>query len=224
LLAAPFFWNNGGLVGLINLYKSTLSSYPYSSVNAFNLYALTDPMWSSLDLTWLGITYRVWGFIFILVAVAVAAFYSFKKDRLDLSKSYFIGMVLIVVVFVLGTKMHERYMFPAIILCMFTYIASRDRRFLSLFLGFSLTQYINVAYTLTHLNAGVNPGADGIVLVTSITNLSLLLYMLYIGYDVYVRGGVKPLPAPPTPEEKYEEDLKVVEQIRPHQKGGRLKR
>lgn len=129
LLAAPFFWNNGGLVGLINLYKSTLSSYPYSSVNAFNLYALTDPMWSSLDLTWLGITYRVWGFIFILVAVAVAAFFSFKKDRLDLSKSYFIGMALIVVVFVLGTKMHERYMFPAVILCMFTYIASRDRRF-----------------------------------------------------------------------------------------------
>ncbi|WP_248549049.1 glycosyltransferase 87 family protein [Paenibacillus odorifer] len=222
LLAAPFFWNNGGLVGIIDLYKSTLSSYPYSSVNAFNLYALTDPMWSSLDLTWLGIPYRVWGFIFILVAVAVAAFYSFKKDRLDLTKSYFIGMVLIVVVFVLGTKMHERYMFPALILCLFTYIESRDRRFLSLFLGFSLTQYINVAYTLSHLNADVSPGADGIVLVTAIANLALLLYMLNIGYDVYVRKGIKPLPAPITPEEQYEEDLRVVGQIKPHQKGGRF--
>ncbi|WP_232061131.1 glycosyltransferase 87 family protein [Paenibacillus odorifer] len=222
LLAAPFFWNNGGLIGIIDLYKSTLSSYPYSSVNAFNLYALTDPMWSSLDLTWLGIPYRVWGFIFILVAVAVAAFYSFKKDRLDLTKSYFIGMVLIVVVFVLGTKMHERYMFPALILCLFTYIESRDRRFLSLFLGFSLTQYINVAYTLSHLNADVSPGADGIVLVTAIANLALLLYMLNIGYDVYVRKGIKPLPAPITPEEQYEEDLRVVGQIKPHQKGGRF--
>ncbi|OME12300.1 hypothetical protein BSK47_27620 [Paenibacillus odorifer] len=222
LLAAPFFWNNGGLVGIIDLYKSTLSSYPYSSVNAFNLYALTDPMWSSLDLTWLGIPYRVWGFIFILVAVAVAAFYSFKKDRLDLTKSYFIGMVLIVVVFVLGTKMHERYMFPALILCLFTYIESRDRRFLSLFLGFSLTQYINVAYTLSHLNADVSPGADGIVLVTAIANLALLLYMLNIGYDVYVRKVIKPLPAPITPEEQYEEDLRVVGQIKPHQKGGRF--
>lgn len=219
LLAAPFFWNNGGLVGLINLYKSTLSSYPYSSVNAFNLYALTDPLWSSLDLTWLGITYRVWGFIFILVAVAIAAFYSFKKDRLDLSKSYFIGMTLIIVVFVLGTKMHERYMFPALILCLFTYIASRDRRFLTLFLGFSLTQYINVSYTLSHLNADSNPGADGIVLVTAIGNLALLLYMLYIGYDVYVRSSVKPLPAPLTPEEQYQQDLIVVEQIRTASEG-----
>lgn len=220
LLAAPFFWNNGGLVGIINLYKSTLSSYPYTSVNAFNLYALTDPLWSSLDLTWLGITYRVWGFIFILVAVAVAAYYSFKKDQMDLSKSYFIGMTLIVVVFVLGTKMHERYMFPALILCMFTYIASRDRRFLTLFLGFSLTQYINVSYTLSHLNADSNPGADGIVLVTAIANLALLLYMLYIGYDVYVRRSIKPLPAPLTPEEQYQQDLIVVEQIRAASEGG----
>lgn len=219
LLAAPFFWNNGGLVGIINLYKSTLSSYPYTSVNAFNLYALTDPLWSSLDLTWLGITYRVWGFIFILVAVAVAAYYSFKKDQMDLSKSYFIGMTLIVVVFVLGTKMHERYMFPALILCMFTYIASRDRRFLTLFLGFSLTQYINVSYTLSHLNADSNPGADGIVLVTAIANLALLLYMLYIGYDVYVRRSIKPLPAPLTPEEQYQQDLIVVEQIRAASEG-----
>lgn len=214
ILAAPFFWNNGGLVGLINLYKSTLSSYPYSSVNAFNLYALTDPMWSSLDLTWLGISYRIWGFIFILVAVALAAYYSFKKDRLDLSKSYFIGMVLIVVVFVLGTKMHERYMYPALILCLFTYIQSRDRRFLPLFLGFSLTQYINVGYTLAHLNAGSNPGADGIVLVTAIANLGLLLYMLYIGYDVYVRQGTKLLPPPSSREEKHQEDLRVVEGMR----------
>lgn len=219
LLAAPFFWNNGGLVGIINLYKSTLSSYPYTSVNAFNLYALTDPLWSSLDLTWLGITYRVWGFIFILVAVAVAAYYSFKKDHMDLSKSYFIGMTLIVVVFVLGTKMHERYMFPALILCMFTYIASRDRRFLTLFLGFSLTQYINVSYTLSHLNADSNPGPDGIVLVTAIANLALLLYMLYIGYDVYVRRSIKPLPAPLTPEEQYQQDLIVVEQIRAASEG-----
>lgn len=219
LLAAPFFWNNGGLVGIINLYKSTLSSYPYTSVNAFNLYALTDPLWSSLDLTWLGITYRVWGFIFILVAVAVAAYYSFKKDQMDLSKSYFIGMTLIVVVFVLGTKMHERYMFPALILCMFTYIASRDRRFLTLFLGFSLTQYINVSYTLSHLNADSNPGADGIVLVTAIANLALLLYMLYIGYDVYVRRSIKPLPAPLTPVEQYQQDLIVVEQIRAASEG-----
>ncbi|QSF45552.1 phospholipid carrier-dependent glycosyltransferase [Paenibacillus tianjinensis] len=215
LLAAPFFWNNGGLGGLIDLYKSTLSSYPYSTVNAFNLYALTDPMWSSMDLTWLGITYRVWGFIFILAAVAAAVYFSFKKDRKELSKSYFIGMVLIVIMFVLGTKMHERYIYPALILCLFSYIESRDRRFLTLFLGFTLTQYINVGYTLAHLNAGNNPPSDGIVLVTAIANLALLVYTLYTGYMVYVRKQTKLLAPPATDTEKRAADLALAEGIRP---------
>ncbi|WP_286155080.1 glycosyltransferase family 39 protein [Bacillus sp. FJAT-27264] len=214
VLAAPFFWNNGGLSGLINLYKGTLSSYPYSTVNAFNLYALTGPMWSALDQTWLGISYRGWGFVFILVAVALAMFYSFQKDRKDLSRSFFIGMILIVTVFVLGTKMHERYMYPALILAVFAFIQSKDRRFLTLFLGFSLTQYVNVGYTLAHLNAGNNPEADGIVIVTAITNLALLLYMLYIGYDVYGRQRVKSLPPLRSEEEHRSEDLGLVQNIR----------
>ncbi|UQZ34754.1 phospholipid carrier-dependent glycosyltransferase [Paenibacillus sp. PK3_47] len=215
LLAAPYFWNNGGLMGLIDLYKATLSSYPYSTVNAFNLYALTDPMWSSLDMTWLGIPYRIWGYIVILAAVAAAAYYSFGKDRKDLSKSYFIGMVLIVIMFVLGTKMHERYMFPVLILAIFAYIESRDRRFLTLFLGFTLTQYINVGYTLAHLNAGGNPPSDGIVLVTSIANLALLFYMLYTGYAVYIRRDRKLLLPPPTPAEKLQADMLLAEELRP---------
>ncbi|MDQ0196674.1 glycosyltransferase family 39 protein [Paenibacillus wynnii] len=221
LLAVPFFWNNGGLGGIIRLYKATLSSYPYSSVNAFNLYALTDPLWSPLDTTWLGITYRIWGFIFILVAVAFAVLFSFAKERLDLSKSYYIGMVLIVIVFVLGTKMHERYLFPVVILCLFSFIESRDRRFLTLFLGFSLTQYINVGYTLAHLNAGNNPGSDGIVLITAITNLGLLLYMLYIGYHVYIRKETKLLLPQYTVAEKNAEDLSIIEDIRPFAESGR---
>lgn len=222
LLAVPFFWNNGGIGGIINLYKNTLSSYPYSSVNAFNLYALTDPLWSSLETTFLGISYRIWGFIFILVAVALAALFSFAKDRINLSKSYYIGMVLIVVVFVLGTKMHERYLFPVIILCLFSFIESRDRRFLTLFLGFSLTQYINVGYTLAHLNAGINPGSDGIVLVTAIANLGLLLYMLYIGYHVYIRKVTKPLLPQYTAADKTAADLNIIEDIRPFAESGRV--
>ncbi|WP_150271926.1 glycosyltransferase family 39 protein [Paenibacillus tepidiphilus] len=215
VLATPFFWNNGGLGGLIDLYRNTLSSYPYSTVNAFNLYALTDPMWSSLDLMFLGIPYRTWGFIAILFAVATAAHFSFKKDSKDLTKSYFIGMLLIVIMFVLGTKMHERYIYPALILALFAFIESKDRRFLTLFLGFSITQYINVGYTLAYLNTGSNPPSDGIVLVTSIANLALLAYMLYVGLAVYIRGDVKRLPLPQTAADKSAADLQLVEGLRP---------
>lgn len=215
LLSAPFFWSNGGLGGLIDLYKSTLTSYPYSTVNAFNLYALTDPLWAGIDQTWLSIPYRTWGFISILAAVATAAHFSFKKNPKELSKSFFIGLLLIVFMFVLGTKMHERYMYPAILLGLFAYMESKDRRFLMLFLGQSLTLYINVAYTLAHLNAGNNPPSDGIVLVTAIANLILFVYMLYVGNEVYLRKRVKPLAPPLTKQEFDQADTETVEAIRP---------
>lgn len=215
ILAAPFFWGNGGIAGLIKLYMATLSSYPYSTVNAFNLYMLSAPTWTSIDEKWLGIPYRLWGNLFILVAVAVAAYFSFRKNRKDLSKSHFIAMALIVVMFVAGAKMHERYMFPALLLCLFAFIQSKDRRFLPLFMGFSITQYINVGYVLKHLNAGQNPGSDGIVLLCSITNVALLLYMLYIGYQVYVRERVLPLIPPPDKEEQQRLDRSETEKLRP---------
>lgn len=214
-LASPFFWGNGGLAGMVNLYKATLSSYPYSTVNAFNLFALTDPMWSPLDSTWLGISYRIWGMIAILFAVATAGHYSFHGDRKNAGKAYFIGMLLIVIVFVLGSKMHERYMFPALALTLFAFIDSKDRRFLTLFLGFSLTHYINVGYTLDYLNIGSHPTGDGIVILCSIANLALLLYMLLIGYRVYLQGRIQELAPLVTQGERSAADVRAAEQLRP---------
>ncbi|WP_052756044.1 phospholipid carrier-dependent glycosyltransferase [Paenibacillus durus] len=215
LITLPFFWGNGGLGGLIDLYKSTLSSYPYSTVNAFNLYTLIAPSWSPIDQLWLGIPYRAWGNIFIIVAVALAALFSFRKDRKDLSKSFFIGLVLIVVMFVVGTKMHERYMFPALVLSLFAFMEIKDRRLLTLFFGLSLTQFANVEYVLLYLNAGQNPGSDGIVLVTSIANVGLLLYMLYIGWDIFFRRRVLTLAPAYTDKQKRETDLALVCELRP---------
>lgn len=219
LITLPFFWDNGGLGGLIDLYKSTLSSYPYSTVNAFNLYMLIAPSWAPIDRLWLGIPFRAWGNIAIIAAVLLAGVYSFRKDKKDLSKSFFIGLVLIVVMFVIGTKMHERYMFPALILSLFAFMETKDRRLLTLFFGQSLTQYVNVAYVLLHLNAGQNPGSDGIVLVTSIANIGLLLFMLYIGWDIYFRGKILPLAPPYTDRQLREADLALAGELRPSSHG-----
>lgn len=193
LLAFPFFWNNGGLPALIDLYKTTLASYPYASVNAFNLYALFGYNWAPLDERWLLLPFRIWGLLFILAAVAYAVYISLRRRGRDLSKSFFIALALIVIVFVLGTKMHERYMFPALLLCLFSFIHTRDRRLLYLYLGFSLTQYVNVAYVLGYLNLGTSPGNDGIVLLCSLANMGLLVYMLALGYRIYVQKKRLPI-------------------------------
>ncbi len=214
LLAWPFFQSQGGLSGLIDLYRTTLSSYAYASVNAFNIYALFGQNWSSLDNSWLFLTFRTWGTLAIVGAVAYTCYISFRKKSpgRDLSNSYFIAMALIVIMFVLGTKMHERYMFPALILSLFSFIQVKDRRLLTLFAGFSLTQYLNVAYVLKYLNAGSSPGTDGIMLVCSIANIALLGYMVYLGADIYVKKRIKPL-KPWTDADRQQEDQALLTKL-----------
>ncbi|GLX71434.1 glycosyltransferase family 39 protein [Paenibacillus glycanilyticus] len=195
LLAAPFIWNNGGLSALYNLYKSTLSSYPYGTLNAFNLYALTGGQWAQLDQHWLGLKYSAWGNIGIVFATASSIlFFAFRKQQKDLSGSFYMALILIVTVFMFAAKMHERYMFPALLLLIFAYIEAKDRRILHLLLGFSITHFINVGYVLDFSKANAFlPSSNGILIVTSICNLGLYLYMIYIGYDRYMRGCQLPV-------------------------------
>ncbi|WP_052350817.1 phospholipid carrier-dependent glycosyltransferase [Paenibacillus gorillae] len=212
-LAIPFFWSNGGLSGLISLYKTTLASYPYATLNVFNLYALTGGNWTDLDHTFLFIPYSTWGIIAILLAVALSVFLSVNaKHKSDLSKSYYIGLILISVMFLLGTKMHERYLFPAILLGVFAYIEAKDRRILHILLGYSITFFINVGYVLAFSKFTTNVPTDGIVIVTSIANLGLLLYMLYVGYDIYIRGRVQSVPSL-AEDEQARNDEKLLSEI-----------
>ncbi|MDQ8735771.1 phospholipid carrier-dependent glycosyltransferase [Paenibacillus sp. LHD-38] len=192
LLALPFFWGNGGLSGLFQLYKGTLSSYPYATLNAFNLYALSNDNWKPITETWLLFSFKTWGTIFILAAVALAAYFTLRKKDSDSSnRVYFIAMVLIVVVFMGVTKMHERYLFPVLLLGLFAFLQSLDRRMLIVFYGFSLTSFINIAYVLDFSKTTTNVPFNGIVLLCSLANIGLMLYLLYIGYDKYIRGRVK---------------------------------
>ncbi|MBD2871535.1 glycosyltransferase family 39 protein [Paenibacillus arenilitoris] len=194
VLALPFFWGNGGLAALFNLYKGTLSSYPYATLNAFNLYALSGSNWKPLSDTWLLLSFETWGNLFILAAVAFAAWFGLKKrEGLDAERPYFIAVVLIAVVFIGVTKMHERYLFPVLLLGILAFIRSFDRRLLHVYFGYSVTSFVNIAYVLDYSKSSTNVPSDGIVLLCSLANAGLLLYLLYIGYDRYVAGREKPL-------------------------------
>lgn len=213
LLALPFFWGNGGLAGILNLYKTTLSSYPYATINAFNLFALSGGNWLPIEQKWLFLSYQTWGYIFIVAATALAVYYFMSKEGKKGLASYFIGLVLITVVFVLGPKMHERYMFPALILSLFSFIQSKDRRLLFIYFGLSLTHFVNVAYVfLAYVASTQSPPTDGIVMLCSIANLGLLAYMLYVGHDIYYRGGRKPL-QPVTEYEQQGKQKKLLSKL-----------
>jgi dolichyl-phosphate-mannose-protein mannosyltransferase len=203
LLAAPFFLNNGGLRAIFNLYKSTLASYPYASVNAYNWFALLGKNWVPLDQKWLFISYQAWGNLAIIFAVLCAAGLFFAKRRDDQSRYFFIALVLIAIIFVLGVKMHERYIFPALLLILFSFLHLKDRRLLYLFFGFSVTNFINVGYVSLHSNVGIyHLRIDSIVFLCSLATVGLLIYLLYVGYDIYFRNRINPLTPLPKNEQR----------------------
>lgn len=179
---------------IVHLYRETLASYPFATLNAFNLYALTLGNWKPLGDSFILFSYGTWGTLFIFVAVGLALYYFLKGRHNQEGLPYFIALVLISTMFLFGTKMHERYWFPAVALALAAFLHVKDRRLLLSFLGITVCHYLNVAYVLDLSWSGATPAkTDGLMLLVSFMSLVLFGYLLKIGYDVFVRGQVLPV-------------------------------
>jgi len=191
VIILPFSTKQGPF-WVIELYKNTLASYPFASLNAFNLFALFGGNFVQETETFLFFSFKTWGFIFIAAIVAFSALLYFKNR--DKSRIFFIALFIMAAVFVLSAKMHERYLFPAILLALACYIYTRDRRILILYWGFTLTQLVNVAMVLHFiLNRSFNAVArgDSLLRLISFINLCLLVYTVKIAVDVFIKNKNK---------------------------------
>lgn len=148
LLALPFSSSLSPL-WLINLYGNTFNGYRYFTVNGYNLYAVLDMNWRSLD--------SVPGSGMINIAVIgsclilCARLYFAQKDKI---KIFACAFVLITVFFCFCTMMHERYMFPALLLAMVMYAFTGRKKFLRLFVGSTTACFINTAASMQSQYAG----------------------------------------------------------------------
>lgn len=179
ILLIPFSINQN-ILWIVNKYTTTLASYPFASVNAFNLFTLFGGNWISDKGNFLFLSYSTWSTLFILATVAFSGFVYFKSNVK--SKGLFISAFIIVSVFVMCTKMHERYMFPAMILTLIWYIHSQEKYSLFAFAALTSTIFINHAYILKAAALGiVKVNQSGIVTVTSIVNIGILIYFVATG-------------------------------------------
>ena len=104
-----------------------------------------------------GITAGNWG-TFMIVLSVVFALWMLLQGK-DLKHLPLVGAVLLLLLFNTGTKMHERYLFPALMLLVIAFIAEKDRRIIWLLLGVSAFSLMNVGCVLDrNLRIG---GADG---------------------------------------------------------------
>ncbi|WP_265445868.1 hypothetical protein [Acetivibrio straminisolvens] len=98
-----------------NLYLTSVQDYPYPTANAFNLWTLLGgqpPIFDSN--TFFILSYNAWGTILFLISIGIAFAYLLKYRKSDFAM-YFASFFILASAFTFMTKMHERYLLPAII-------------------------------------------------------------------------------------------------------------
>jgi len=179
LVILPFEWTNP-ITFLTNIYFGAYGGYAYTSINAFNLWGLYGLWVPDGGLNILGWTLFGAFAIFVLF---------FLNKRFKVSSDYlalFSAFMLFFAFFMFPTRIHERYLFPAIsVLALMFPLIKRAR---PLYVALTATLLINEAYVLYWLNksypnAAPNLTGDPIVVAVSAINLLMLVYASIIMWD-----------------------------------------
>jgi Gpi18-like mannosyltransferase len=171
----PFEWSNP-VTFLSKIYFGAYSGYQYTSINAFNLWGLFGLWQPDGNLVILG-----WA---LFGAFAAFTLYVLHK-RFNVSGEWlaiFAAFMLFFAFFMLPTRIHERYLFPAIsmLALMFPFI-KKARPFYVVLTG---TLLVNQAYVLYYLNLGAFiTSGDLVVLAVSVINLVMFFYASVLLWD-----------------------------------------
>ena len=158
-------------------YVNTLGSYPYCTINAYNFWALLGQNWRPQTSTFFGVQINTWGTLAILVSVALSGFIYFKLKE-DKSR-YFLSMaVLIGNMFLFSVRMHERYLFPIIVLLLAAFLVKPTKELFFTYVGFSVLHFLNVGHVLwAYIEEEGNTAPNG-----SMLGITALLTMLLFAY------------------------------------------
>jgi len=180
LIILPFDWNGQPLTSLSQIYFGGFGQYSVTSVNAFNIWGLYG-LWVP-DGNFFIVGWALFG------AFAVFTLY-FLHKRFNTSNEFlavFAAFMFFFAFFMLPTRIHERYLFPAIsvLALMFPFI----KKARPLYVALTTTLFINEAYVLYWLNASYpnaapNLTGDPVVLAVSAINLLMLVYASILMWD-----------------------------------------
>jgi dolichyl-phosphate-mannose-protein mannosyltransferase len=179
--AAPFYADKsiaGVYSRMLGWYGTGSSLYPYTSANAFNLYAFFGDFFAPDTQPLLSVPVKYWAdAAFVALGSAICWRYTRLGDGHALLAACFLLMLAF---FVLLTEMHERYLVYA--LAFACALAPLGRRPFWIFIALTLTQWLNLEYSLTYMWVewdkpnGIDPNEFAPVLVRlcAFTNVAAL--------------------------------------------------
>ena len=119
-----------------------------------------------------------------MIVLTVAASMIFYLKKKQPSYIYLTAALLVTGIFMLSHNMHERYIFPALLLLMIAYINTRDKRLLAIFTGFSATLSVTL---MSELQYGHFSQWDALLITLSAINVILFGWLVKVCID-HFRG------------------------------------
>lgn len=174
----PFQWSNP-VTFLSNIYFGAYSGYEFTSINAFNLWGMFG-LWMSDSG---GLFVVGWALFGVFAAFTLYVMHKRFHVSGEMLIALFAAFMLIFSFFMLPTRIHERYLFPAIsLLVLMVPFVKKIRPFYVVLTG---TLLVNQAYVLSFLNRPdpFIPQGDLVVLAVSIINLAMFFYATVLMWD-----------------------------------------
>jgi Gpi18-like mannosyltransferase len=180
IVILPFQWTNNNPISFLSkIYFGAYGGYAYTSINAFNLWGLFG-MWQS-DANFFALGWAMFGALAVFVL-----YFVHKRLHSNEALALFGAFMLFFAFFMLPTRIHERYLFPAISVLALMFPLLKKTR--PLYIGLTVTLLVNQAYVLYGLkanypNAGPNLTGDPVALAVGFANLIMFLFALVLMVD-----------------------------------------
>lgn len=147
VIVIPFSKNQSFPGWLIDKYVETLSSYNYATLSTGNLMFLLGGNWVETSEPIIGaISYGTVGTILMILSFLFGIIVYVKSKKK--SAILLAGAVTFQALFVLSTKIHERYIIPALALLIMVYVIEGDRKLLLSYVICSIASAWNIGIVL----------------------------------------------------------------------------
>lgn len=145
-----------GLHKVLPQYTDTLTSYPYATVNAYNFWGFLGKNWSSQETVIgnTGITYaNVGTFAIVLLTLLSIILFEWLRKKGHQERYFITASFIIITMFLFSVRMHERYLYPAMVLLFFSCLYCRKYNFVPAYIAITIGHTLNVWYVLYHYDA-----------------------------------------------------------------------
>ena len=194
LISLPFKGNQGAL-WIVDRFLNATVGYDYASVEAYNFLALCGGNWRNAGSPLIfGISYKTFGTAAILLAVGVSLLLQWREAKpvltgeaqpeTDNHMVFTASAFCMFTIYTFGHYMHERYVFPVILLLMMAFIYTRRDRLLLCSLALSAVVFLNemtAMYVISRLASSVvRGGAEHAAVVRVCSAAECIVYAIFI--------------------------------------------